>query len=81
MDKKLKIAPQGENTEAQPLPPQKPAAFIVPAKVMDEIYAYIGKGPWLEVNNLINWIASNSQPIKPSQTKTNEEENLTALAD
>lgn len=68
--KKLKVAPQQEQT------PQI-AGFYIPAPIMDQIYGYIGQGPWIEVNDFINRIRNSAQ-IVYAKNQQNETENQNA---
>lgn len=62
--------------EAEKIVPEKKiSGFIIPSNVMDNIMAYIGRGPWLEVNELINHIRMNSKPLY--KTTKDETENRT----
>lgn len=75
MEGKLKVAKQ----EQAPAQPANPQGFYVPAQIMDEILGYIGQGSWFEVNDFINRIRANVQPMFP-KTKVNETENQTTPA-
>lgn len=52
-----------EKNDAAAMAPIPPVAFTVPAETMDLILRYIGRGPWLDVNELMNYIRQTSVPM------------------
>jgi hypothetical protein len=74
MERKLKVNPEQAEVTAPVPQEQRPiAGFYVPAQVMDQIFGYIGQGPWLEVNDFINTIRNSVQPVyaknQPNETQ------------
>ena len=68
------VTKQEQGSEVQQ--PVEAEAFIVPAAIMNAIFTYITRAPWIEVNEFINQIRTSITPV-PFKKTSNETKDKT----
>lgn len=76
--KKADLAPKENGQVKLPeTPKENPLGYYVPYAVYEQVLLYIGKGPYLEVKPLMEYVTGNSQAVYPKNIEKNETENNT----